>query len=329
MHEFEVEVNNEIFSFTVITNTIYLRSDKRHIEIPFSSLSSIYVKDCLERHLFSFLLKVQAKEIYVIGFANSNIRDFFKGYFTYLIKEKVSANIVTEDIIKTYSIKDEENEQSSVKIIKNIQMKRDGIKCIETSKSSFMEFLVSRPVLLVILGELNCTLTQFYNYFKQSYFYDIKNQKNVVDRMLNEKTREYTLANDGFATRINTHSFLEVNKEETIKDGNKQFSEDEVDFIPIYPESDVGERKIVSDFQFSNNLEIRFEAECVAEDFVPADIYDKGVLNQLLVLCKEAFNSKKENVEERKAIIQRSMKYSELLKKDDLQSFDPKKYFQN
>lgn len=326
MFEFEVELNNEMYNFSVITNTIFIKNKKKQIEIPLSALESIYVKDVNDRPTNNFLLKIQAGDTFVVGFTNSNVRDFYKGYLTYLIKEKICVNVINEDIVRTYSIKNKENDEKGVKIVKNFQMGREGIKSIESSKSGFMEFLISRPILLCIFGELNCTLTQFHNYLKQSYFYDMKNQKNVIDRILNEKLRDYSITNDGFGSRLNTHSFIELNTEDIIGHSDKKISEEEVDFSPIYPKTDDSQIQKLSDFKFDDKLNICFDIKSVAEEYTPGISYDKKILNELLGLCQEAYNTEKENVAKINAIKQKALQYKDLLATEELQSFDPRKY---
>lgn len=59
---------------------------------------------------------------------------------------------------------------------------------------------------------MNCSLNQFVNLILNSYFYDPKNKKNMLDRILSDKIRGFTVEMD-WATRINSAGFMAVKKQ--------------------------------------------------------------------------------------------------------------------
>lgn len=328
MYELEVVYNSLKTNLSIQPDFFILKNTKEHISIPTSSIVSVFVKDLIGKFSKQYLLKIKASESHIISFRNSNLRDLLKGYLTSIIKEQDAENIETGDVVITYSITSNEKQKSSTKIEKNIKYELESIKNIESSKSSYIKFIIDRPIFLVIFNMLDCTLTQFYNYLKQSYFYDYKNKRNVIDRMLNENIRNYQLTEYGIGARLNTHSFIEINVYDIIKESTKNGFDYFIEFIPIYQKDDNIERKKLSEFKFSDELEIKFSCDSINEDYVPNPVIDKKALIELLTLCKLAFKSRKENTNVKNIILEKIKKYEEILINEAYQSFDPRRYFE-
>lgn len=108
----------------------------------------------------------------------------------------------------------------------------DTYKEIDYDTKKFITSL-SAP-LLTIFSDMNCTISQFYNYFMQSNFYDSRNKPTSLDRLITEKLREDTCdkVNINSLTRINNYSFLMVH-EDTISKPLNYFPK-EISFEPIY-----------------------------------------------------------------------------------------------
>eukprot|EP00866_Antonospora_locustae_P000236 jgi/Antlo1/236/1907 len=135
---------------------------------------------------------------------------------------------------------------------KSVHM-RDLVKnIILKSKSTDMDELgifTQFPILIKVFEELDVSQTQFLNYYRSSFFYSIKNEKNSIDRLLGKNVG---FSCDNFASRINIASTLCIQSQRDINVAQKPFSEKIVDFEPIYLKTMCVEGKKVNDFDFKD-----------------------------------------------------------------------------
>lgn len=135
---------------------------------------------------------------------------------------------------------------------KSVHM-RDLIKnIILKCKSADMEELgifIQFPILIKVFEELDVSQTQFLNYYRSSFFYSIKNEKNSIDRLLGKNVGFLC---DNFASRINIASTLYIQSQRDIDVAPKPFSERIVDFEPIYLKTTCVEGKQINDFDFKD-----------------------------------------------------------------------------
>lgn len=134
---------------------------------------------------------------------------------------------------------------------------RDLFKSIcSTVNHPDLKYFADWPVLLKIFEELNVSLTQFISYLKSSYFFNIKNEKNVIDRMIGNLCKN---ENNNFASRINNHSIISLNNEE-IEYIPTQFIEKKIDFTPIFPlKNEEKEKPKLNSFTFQTYQHINFD----------------------------------------------------------------------
>ncbi|KAL7346049.1 hypothetical protein P7C65_03s3g03440 [Encephalitozoon intestinalis] len=161
---------------------------------------------------------------------------------------------------------------------------------IEVDEKTFISSL--DPVLLNIFGQMNCSVNQFYNLLRQSYFCNTKNEKNSLDRMINSAVRDYEVRQD-FASRINTHSVLALKPIEDVeirpstKEGRK------VEFLPIYPFEEEKPEKPRREFRFDRHpLKCELDLEIVP--MTEKKMFEKKDLVWIRDLSKVVYKSMKE-----------------------------------
>lgn len=199
--------------------------------------------------------------------------------------------------IKSVQIKNAEDYYLKVTVEQSYIIKftslhtRDLIKSFcSTINHPDLNYFVEWPILLKVFEDLNVSLTQFVNYLKLSYFFNIKNSKNVIDRMIGS-----LMKNDcnNFASRINNISTMSLQEEDLTYSQLSNY-EKVVDFQPIFPlEKEMKDKPKLNDFTFGNFC---FEPLIISKSFDSTQNkveFDKKDLEQLLHLKKE----KKDNQE--------------------------------
>ncbi|KAM0679325.1 hypothetical protein BDAP_000192 [Binucleata daphniae] len=309
----EIEYNGEkgfILLNAINTKICYKQEE---YEILHNNLKSVFVKDAQTKDVdtFPYYLKIITikNEQFVVSFKTDYIREVFKIFMLNVIKAKPDSS------------KNDENKYL------NMLAEMHELPKLENTKSSLIEYLVSNSVLILIYYEMNCTLSQFYNYIKQSYFYDIKNSKNVIDRLLNEKLRNFTISKDTYATRLNNFSFLSMNdrKESTIEE--KIFEEKKYKFVPIYAQEKVKEKREGKHFVMPQKITLTYDYNPEEQEICVKKDYDKKILQELLNLCKVAYSCKPEDVSTKEHILKVASEYTDILKDPSLTSFNPTNYF--
>lgn len=132
------------------------------------------------------------------------------------------------------------------------------------------------PPLLSIFSDMNCTVSQFYNYLMQSNFYDIRNKPTSIDRLITEKLRDFKYTGDNSLLRINNYSLLMMNEETSNKTYNTLPSKD-IKFDPIY-DVEIDDMQDVED-----NLDLEVEDTCTDLNI------DKKDLKKIVDLSKKVF----------------------------------------
>lgn len=177
---------------------------------------------------------------------------------------------------------------------KSVHM-RDLIKSIILKcKSADMEELgifIQLPILIKVFEELDVSQTQFMNYYRSSFFYSIKNEKNSIDRLLGKNVG---FSCDNFASRINIASTLYIQSQRDIDVVQKPFSEKIVDFEPIYLKTTYVERKKINDFDFKDFCR---EINCDVTLLVEAPKYRPGFCREDLEALRDIRRSGNESAE--------------------------------
>lgn len=198
------------------------KQNKEIINIEIEAIKSIRVKS-LETE---FLLKISASIEYIIFFNTHLDRDIVKSLIIYIqqeIKEKNLMDIGNEELkneLKSYEIN---MEVQDVKVNENKEIKLVDL----STKNDLFLLLLELPILLTIYSLLQSSPKQFFNLLKLSYFYDISNEKNVIDRRVQE-----LCGNDlEFSNRIN----YQMTSTSEVELPEKIFTEKEIQFEPVYP----------------------------------------------------------------------------------------------
>lgn len=181
------------------------------------------------------------------------------------------------DTVSTYVLK-----FTSVKmrdLIKNILI---SSKAAHEDKD--LKIFIQFPPLLKVFEELDVSQTQFLNYYKASFFHNIKNEKNTIDTFLGKRMG---FPCNTFASRINNYSLLNMHYQKDIKAAPKAHSESIVDFEPIYPEERSVERKKLSNFDFKDFEGLSFDVELEVEAPKVQTTFEMGELVELRRLRKE------------------------------------------
>lgn len=174
-------------------------------------------------------------------------------------------------------------------LVKNVVL-----SCKSRDADSELRVFIQFPLLLKIFEELDVSQSQFLNYYRSSFFYNIKNEKNCIDRLLG-KSMGFSCNN--FASRINNISLLSMQSQKDIDLVPKGFSEKAVDFEPIYPKTVLIERKKLTDFDFADFKTLSFDVVLEIEESKTSMDFDRSDLEMLRELRKSGAKADKEIVE--------------------------------
>lgn len=283
----KIEIHEE--RLVIIANTTKI--------INFCQVKAVSVKN-----IEKFLLKVKLDDSFAIfEFENLHLRDLIKSIFLDKIKtaENIIKNSISSNIEYSKSFKHMKSVINDKQFASSVNM-HDSVyfqKSVhEITPENFFKIL-NQPLVDVFIT-MNCTITQFFNLLISSYFYDIKNQKNGFDRLISLRLREFGSGMD-YATRINSHSLLNMAESSEIQLEHKVVKSKTVEFEPLYPfESKNKEYSNSYKFEFKDlvaDLEIEVQKEDLAFVFDPSDF------ETARDLCKLTFRAPNEE----------SMKFSE------------------
>lgn len=241
-------------------------------DIPLSEIRSVHVKNS-EGYLLR--LKLTEGEA-VFSFDTHHCRDVIKSILLSYVKseqEVLTRILECEPATRTMF----NNVKQHVPASKFWEANRDKIRqmsCVVRQQGSREMDVEDRdvggmlnPTLLKVFGQMNCSVAQFYNLLRQSYFSNIKNERNSVDRMISSVIRGYDAKQD-FASRINSQSMMTLRTMErveipqSVKEGRK------IEFLPIYPFETRGRSRTRREFEFSRGplrCEIELQTEAVVD----------------------------------------------------------------
>ncbi|KAM0686693.1 hypothetical protein COBT_002080 [Conglomerata obtusa] len=329
----EVEYTREKGFFLINPLKIKISFADTTKEIPIANIVQVQVRDSQiknsDANNFHLKIKLINDESHIISYKNIVIRDTIKTFILNMLKYKSEELKKHNDAISKGIKMDNNKYYKDIRINSYLSKMAESHEMIslDNSKSSVIEYLISNPVMLSILDEMNCTLVQFFNYFKQSYFYDIKNTKNVIDRLLNEKLRNYTPPKDSYATRLNNFSFLSLNEKEPIVVNDKIIEEKPLDFTPIFAHNKTTKKLVKKDFKFPTHIKLEFNVEPVTEEINVVKEYDKNILKKLGELCKLAYKCDPSDITLKNNILKEAEPYQEFLKDPKCRGFNPLRYF--
>lgn len=228
--------------------------------IYFSEIISLHTKNDDSSSLF--LLKIKLDDSIILEFESMYLRDLIKNIILDRMKilNELKDKVLecNPDFKKAFrSVKGILDEESFIKMYTKgtyntmiLNLFSWSRKTEEITTENF--FRIFNQTLLDVFINMNCTIEQFYNLLTTSYFYDIKNPKNSLDRLLNENIREksYKTVNEkkkypnipinsecnlNYATRINSYSLLNLSNSVESNIEMKPRISKTVEFTPEYP----------------------------------------------------------------------------------------------
>ncbi len=227
----------------LIYSTKFMFMDgKENLEYDFVEMKSLHVKNETDSYLLK--IRLEYKEPIIFQFSNMHLRDISKAILfskitvsetlkNAMIEKNVDACAIYNSvgkIIKTTDITNSKLWHTVSGPLKNSFYKQEG--AADPFDSNFID-AITQPILDLFVS-LNCTLNQFYNLFIQTYFYNIKNKKTFLDRMIVQKLRGFP-TDLNYASRINSHSFLLTDKEIHFNLCSKSTKKKLPDFKPTFP----------------------------------------------------------------------------------------------
>ncbi|WUR03350.1 uncharacterized protein VNE69_04172 [Vairimorpha necatrix] len=236
MQGLKAEFNNQQVFLEIKHRKLEIKNAE--LKIPLTEIVSLKTKNEEESFFLMIVTKLTDNPKIILKFANYNVRD--------LCKSLILSSINDSGIYKE----------------------------IDYDTSKFITSL-SAP-LLTIFSDMNCTVSQFYNHFMQSNFYDVRNKPTFLDRLITEKLREDFLdnSNNPSLTRINNYSLLMINEDTVSKP--LTYTTKEIAFEPIY---DVQQDTVEEDDTL--DLEI--------EDSVSEIKIDKKELKKIIEISKKIY----------------------------------------
>lgn len=273
----------------------------------FLNIKSLHVKNAE-----AYLLKIKTESSAVVcEFTSMHVRDLVKSIILSSINvaENVNKNIISSSLNYKDIFKNLKGIVSNSHLLSSID-KHEPLFFQRNSEVTPENFPTAlNQTLIDIFVSMNCTIEQFFNLLMSSYFYNIKNPKNVIDRFLSDKLRGFSTSMD-YATRINTASFLNSCSLEEITTNAKKNKSKEVEFEPIYmygmPEEDL---QLDGNFEFRPGpllakLDVTDQEESPYFDFNVAD------LEAARDLCKIVYKNSQQKVPSSQ-IIDDAAKFSE------------------
>lgn len=224
----------------------------------FTAIKSLHVKNA-----DTFLLKLRLDDTaLVFEFPSLNTRDLAKAI---LLNSIVPAENIQKAVLE--SNLEAKRLQNSIKAIVANSGKEDRLNagkilashlpedsslytqrgCADIYSSNFIAAL-TQPLVDTFLA-MNCSVNQFYNLIRSTYFYDIKNPKNSVDRLIGKNIRKWKAAGADeepggepplgkemdFALRINSYSLMALEEAGSGPGERRDAKRRPVEFEPVYP----------------------------------------------------------------------------------------------
>lgn len=269
--------NRDIF-IEIMEKMLRIKEGNVIKDYSFTSIKSLHVKNAE-----SFLLKLKLEDSsLVFEFPSLHIRDLAKSLLVNAIAplENIQKAILDSNI-------DTKLMHSNLKsILNNTQFfkytKSNADLYLQKSSSDIYSpnFLniFTQPMIDIFIS-MNCSLNQFYNLVISSYFYDIKNSKNSIDRLLSERVREVgseptestrSMAPDvDYATRINSYGLMSLSMVENQTCEVKEHKNKSIEFEPIYPFESKQEQEENGNYEFKlEELECNFDVSAEKEEAI-------------------------------------------------------------
>lgn len=183
---------------------------------PFTSIKSVHTKNSSD----TFLMKLKLdNSSLILEFFSSHVRDLVKAILHHraisaeslqknLLDRNIEAKKFNQNIQSLSHFHGKERLTDSILRNTSLIVGTDLYTQTEYSDLLSSDFVPSltQPLVDLFLS-MHYSLNQFYNLFVSSYFYDPKNSKSPIDRLLSERIRGFASDVD-YASRINSYGFM-------------------------------------------------------------------------------------------------------------------------
>lgn len=228
---FDCKTDGHSSRLDVLEDRIIVRGERGALECMYSDMKSLHVKNADQ-----FFLKIKlGGSSLVLEFRSMHVRDLVKSMVLSTMRsiESMDKSIMASNI-------EYRNLFGSLKsILTNSQffksMSKHEALFLQNGKAMSMESIPAaiNQTLVDIFVAMNCSAEQFFNLLMSSYFYDIKNPRNSIDRLLADKLRGFNPDMD-YATRINTFSLLSMASAGSGNVETKKSRSKQAEFEPLY-----------------------------------------------------------------------------------------------
>lgn len=196
----------------IILNRKFYIEDSKVTYQEFINIRSLHVKNT---NVFLIKIRLDPADPIIIEFENMNLRDLTKAIlYSKITSPEDLQKAVLEKSDEAQNIFETVNKSSSGDFIRSklwnqIYAFNRGI-CVQQQfndiYSPIFVSAITQPIIELFIS-LNCPINQFYNLFVNSYFYDIKNEKTSLDRLITERLRGFS-SDINYASRINSYGIL-------------------------------------------------------------------------------------------------------------------------
>ncbi|KAF9761655.1 hypothetical protein NGRA_2486 [Nosema granulosis] len=312
----KARLDNEIVFLDIHSSRLYIKG-KESKTIRLKEIKSLHTKN---ENTFLLKLKLASSSL-VFGFENHNARDLVKNILLRFIKPE--EKVVEEVLNRDNSTKQQFANTKAVvgaevfwgvhkdKILQtyDLMLQQPGREINYDAE----EFIYSLPpVFLRIFGDMNCSINQFFNYVRQSNFFDIRNQPNCIDRMIIDNLRDFKIETN-YAVRLNNQSMVNMNSWTPPKEF-PIIQAKSTEFEPIYYLEDTVESRERSGYEISNkplSCKLDLKVEKKDEEFK----YDRKDVKKTVDLSKLVYKCLKNKMDISKEIANIEVFIEELKKK--------------
>lgn len=293
MLTFDCRVDGSSSRLEVLEDRILVKREQGTVECMYADIRSLHVKNGE-----SFLLKIKLESSsLILEFASMHVRDLVKSMVLSTIRslESMDKSIISSNIEYRNLFGSLRNILTSSQFFKS--MSRHDALFFQNGRDMALDNLPNalNQALVDVFVSMNCSAEQFFNLLMSSYFYDIRNPRNSIDRLLADKLRGFNPGMD-YATRINTFSLLSMATAGCESIGTRKTKSKQVEFEPLYF-FEPTESQYTNEYKFqvsglSANLTPVDEEEVQACDFNGADFETaRG-------LCKVVYKSQDSQIVE-------------------------------
>ncbi|KAF7684796.1 hypothetical protein TCON_0037 [Astathelohania contejeani] len=305
--EIPIELNGNPASFKIINTAITIKSETETFNFKTNEIKSLHT-----RSTDKFYLKMND---FTLTFATVHSRDLIKILILSRIEGSLQERILKSDpslATSYHTLVDGKRISSTAfwsannsKLVQASALlgQHAFVDTVSISdKDSLIEVFLAFPIITAIFCSMDISLSQFFNSFRHSYFYDIKNEKNIIDQLIKERMDQYhgikdqilEKSRDGFAARINYQSEMALIGGDEKKVDKKEITPKEINFEAILAEVPIKQIEKINEFCFPDKLILK----CDIEYSIPVsrEMVKLPELKGYLEMSKLVFRCKNEEI---------------------------------